>query len=106
MSAEPPQGDWMRNRTLHHFPHEELAHRFGWAAFAMLVLMMVVVVTMLVIENDDASVWIGAMAFLAGILAHGFGIFSQVLSGGRCWIGAVSMALVWVGLFIALVVAL
>lgn len=96
----------MRNRTLHHFPHEKLAFRLGWAAFAMLVLMVGLIVLRLAAIQDDVPGWLRALSFLFAILANGFGIFSQVLSGGRCWIGALSMALVWICLVMAMVVGL
>jgi len=103
--TENPQADWMRNRTLHHYPHEKLAFKLGWAAFGMLVLMMGLVVLRLAVIKGDTPDWFGALAFLAAILANGFGIFSQMLSGGRCWIGALSMALVWICLILVMVVA-
>lgn len=104
--ADIPQADWMRNRTLHHFPHEVLGHRLGLAAFVMLILLLALVAAKFVMLSHGVPTWIRVMAFLAGALANGFGIFSQVLTGGLCWIGAVSMGLVWVVLIMAMVVGL
>jgi len=104
---EHPPADWMRNRTLHHFPHEALAHRLGWAAFALLVLLMALAVSMLILANHGGTpTWVRVISFFAGALCNVCGIFSQVLSGGRCWIGAMSMAMVWIILILTMVVGL
>ena len=98
-----PRQDWMRNRSLHHYPHEALAGRLGWIAFSMLVLMTAMTGCMLVFpEEKTAFTW---LTMIVAIMANGFGVFSQVFSGGHCWIGAVSLALTWILIFFSLAVA-
>jgi len=104
LPADHPQGDWLRNRTLHHFPHEALAGKLGVAAFGMVVLLLVMTSLLLFDGNASFKSTLVVVSIVAILLANGFGIASQILSGGRSWIGAVAMASVWICAIIWLVI--
>lgn len=100
VSSEKPEGDWLRRRTLHHYPHEELALKMGKVAFAMVCGMGAVVLLAMFNLVPVVRDWLGVIIFFGMVCSHLLGIFSQILSGGRCWHGAAAMAGAWIFLFL------
>lgn len=103
--TDNPQVDWMRNRTLHHYPHDVLGRKLGVAAFVIMCVVGLILLVSFFIAGKFAQEWIGGFALLGLILINGFGLFSQVLTGGRCWHGAVAMASGWTWFFIYVIIA-
>lgn len=96
----------MTKRSLHHYPHDALAQKLGVAAFAMgLVLVATLAISYFLHGVEIPDDWIAAAVILTIIISNLFGVFSQVLSGGRCWIGAVALASVWICVFITIWIA-
>ena len=106
VSKEKPEGDWIAKRTLHQYPHEALGQRFGIAAFIiMIALVLCIALTYFLIDRNQTSEWLGALTILALISTNLLGIFSQVLTGGRSWHGAVALVAVWFCALLAMILA-
>ncbi len=106
VSNEKPEGDWMARRTLHHYPREALGRRFGIGAFmVMCALVLTLVGNSFLFESDLISDWLPALTVLSLLVTNVMGIFSQVLTGGRSWHGAVALAAVWICALFVMILA-
>jgi len=106
VSTDKPEGDWLRKRTLHHYPHDLLGRKLGITAFTIMCVVGAVLCMAFLVDNGFSAAWKGPVVLLGLVLVNALGIFSQILTGGRCWHGAVAMAAVWMFLFIYMFIAM
>ncbi len=104
VSTDPPAGDWLRKRTLHHYPHDARGRKLGIAAFAIVCVMAVVLCVGFFIDRELVRAWLGLVMVFGIIASNALGVFSQMLTGGRCWHGAVAMASAWGCVFVYVII--
>jgi hypothetical protein len=105
VSNEKPAGDWMTKRSLHQYPYDQLGQRFGVAAFVMMCAMALASGLSWWLADQSASFdWFAALAILSFFGVNILGIFSQVLTGGRSWHGAVALGGLWIVVLCVIVI--